>query len=341
MPETQTGTGPIPRRGQARPLVTIDEQWSGRTLPALVQANSPGVDLARWAGQHAETVRALGRRAGGVLMRGFDVPGPAGFAAAVTALCGDALTYGERSSPRTEVIDQIYTSTEHPADQPIVLHNEQSYTLDWPMRIVFYCDEEPEHGGNTPLADSRAVLGRLRPTTVQRFDELGIRYVRNYLRGISLPWPEVFGTTDPGEVEKYCREHDITAQWIGADGLRTSQIRRAVHIHPETGQRTWFNHALFFHVTSVPDEIRDGLRTAFTDDQLPYNTYYGDGSPIPGEALDELRAAYEAETTTFGWRRHDVLYLDNMLVAHGREPFKGRRRILTAMAEPVQGRGRP
>jgi hypothetical protein len=30
----------------------------------------------------------------------------------------------------------------------------------------------------------------------------------------------------------------------------------------------------------------------------------------------------------------DILMVDNMLVAHGREPFSGPRKILVAMAEP-------
>jgi alpha-ketoglutarate-dependent taurine dioxygenase len=38
----------------------------------------------------------------------------------------------------------------------------------------------------------------------------------------------------------------------------------------------------------------------------------------------------------FAWRQGDVLLLDNLLVAHGREPFSGERRILTGMADLVE-----
>jgi len=37
----------------------------------------------------------------------------------------------------------------------------------------------------------------------------------------------------------------------------------------------------------------------------------------------------------FPWQPQDVMLLDNMLTAHGRAPFKGSRRILVAMAEPI------
>jgi hypothetical protein len=51
-------------------------------------------------------------------------------------------------------------------------------------------------------------------------------------------------------------------------------------------------------------------------------------------ALDELRAAYEAETVVIPWQEGDSLMLDNMLVAHGREDYKPSRQIVVAMAEP-------
>ena len=51
------------------------------------------------------------------------------------SVCPELIEYGERSSPRTKIDDGVYTSTDHPADQPIVLHNEQSYTLNWPLKI--------------------------------------------------------------------------------------------------------------------------------------------------------------------------------------------------------------
>jgi alpha-ketoglutarate-dependent taurine dioxygenase len=270
-----------------------------------------------------------------VLFRGFAVPDATAFGAAMGAISDEVLEYGERSSPRSAVAPGVYTSTDHPPDQPILLHNEQSYTLDWPLRIVFFCEVPPDSGGRTPLADSRGVLARLRPATLAKFEALGVRYVRNYLPGISLSWQEAFQSDDRAEVERYCRAADIDFAWTGDGQLRTSQVRPAVVPHPVTGERTWFNHALFFHVTSLPGEISAGLLAAVGEQDLPYHTYYGDGQPIEAETLAELRSAYAEETRAFDWRRGDVLLVENMLAAHGREPFSGPRRILTAMADPV------
>ena len=90
------------------------------------------------------------------------------------------------------------------------------------------------------------------------------------------------------------------------------------------------------HRKEVYDAIRRENREAaqVKPEDLPNNTYDGDGSPMEPEVLDALRAAYCAETVAFPWQEGDILMLDNMLAAHGRAPFTGPRRILVAMAEP-------
>jgi alpha-ketoglutarate-dependent taurine dioxygenase len=324
----------IRRRTRGQATVDVDEFWRGQTLPAMVRASAPGIDLSGWIKDNQGLVDGLLLGTGAVVFRGFEIRDAAGFHRAMDAMSSQVLAYGERSSPRSEVIPGVYTSTDHPQDQPIILHNEQSYTLNWPMRIAFYCDQEPTSGGRTPLADSRRVLARLSPALVQKFAELEVCYRRNYLPGIGLSWPEAFGTQSRDEVEKYCRGVDISVEWVDENHLRTSQVRPAIRVHPRNGERTWFNHALFFNATSLPEDIGTELRRSLPEEDFPYQTFYGDGTSIEPETLDELRAAYAAETTAFDWRQGDVLAVENMLVAHAREPFEGPRRILASMTDP-------
>lgn len=315
--------------------VDIRTDWQGRSLPALVLARSGDTDLPQWIAEHPGEVQRLSRTAGAVLLRGFRVTDPAGFHAVMRALSSRILDYGERSSPRTLVSEGVYTSTEYPPEERIVAHNEQSYTIDWPTLIVFFCQQPPTRQGRTPLVDSRRVLARLDPDTVERFRRTGVRYVRNYLPGISLPWREAFQTDSRADVDEYCRRAEIDAEWVSDDQLRTVQVRPAIRAHPETGEETWFNHAHFFHVSSLPDEVSAGLLVALDEEDLPYNTYYGDGAPIEPDVLAKIRAAIDAETVAFDWQQGDVLVVDNMITAHAREPFEGPRRILTAMSDPI------
>ena len=71
----------------------------------------------------------------------------------------------------------------------------------------------------------------------------------------------------------------------------------------------------------------------FEEEDLPQNTYYGDGTPIEPDVLDHLRATYQQAMVVFPWQKGDVLLLDNMLALHARRPFIGPRKILVAMAE--------
>ncbi|MFF7992039.1 TauD/TfdA family dioxygenase [Kitasatospora xanthocidica] len=308
----------------------------GATLPLLVEATDPGLDVVAWATRHREHLRDRTDRHGAVLLRGFAGVTAESFEAVVRRACGDPLEYVERSSPRHAVHGNVYSSTDHPARETIHLHNEQSYNLTWPLRICFCCLVAPGAGGATPLADCRRIHARVPEAVRRRFaDRGGYLYVRNFGSGAGLDWQEAFRTDDPAEVDRYCAANGITTEWTGDGGLRTRQRRPAATRHPRTGEWTWFNHITFFHVSTLGPDMAEALVDAYGTENLPNNTYYGDGQEIEPEVLDLLRAAYAAELTEFPWQRGDVLLVDNMLTAHGRAPFEPPREIVVGMADPV------
>ena len=79
--------------------------------------------------------------------------------------------------------------------------------------------------------------------------------------------------------------------------------------------------------------MRDPLIREFGMDGLPYNTCYGDGCPIELDVAEHLRDAYAREKVVFPWQSGDVGLLDNMSVAHAREPYTGPREVLVAMTD--------
>lgn len=307
-----------------------------QTLPLVIRPAVAGLDPLAWARSHREHVEQRLRRHGAVLFRGFSIATPELFHAFVEAVVGELMEYRERSSPRHEEGDRVYTSTDHPADQRIFPHNEHSYARRFPLKLFFCCTQPSEEGGQTPLADTRRVFERVDPAVRERFAQKGWMYVRNFGDGFGLPWQTVFQTDVPEEVEAYCARNGIECEWKPGNRLRTRQVRPASAVHPRTGERTWFNHATFFHVSTLPEEMRRGLLADFAEEDLPNHTYYGDGSPIEPEVMEALRAAYQAETVMFDWQRGDVLLVDNMLASHAREPFRGPRKVLVAMADPYE-----
>lgn len=307
------------------------DQVVPRTLPHVVEA--AGAPLPEVFASTGERLRALLTEHGAVLLRGFGIGGVEGFEQAVRDFSGEPLEYAERSSPRRSLKGNVYTSTDYPPNHEIFLHNENSYQAAWPKLLFFYCVQPPETQGATPLADIRAVYESIDPDVRAEFIRRKWMVRRNFHDDFGVRWQDVFNTDDRSEVEAHCARNGLRFFWQGEDGLRTEAVREPVHRHPVTGEETWFNHATFFHHTTLPDSVREGLLAFLDEDELPTNSYYGDGGAIPADVLDHLRTAYRAAQTRFDWQLDDLLLVDNMRAAHGREPFTGPRRIAVAMAE--------
>ncbi|MFI6686455.1 TauD/TfdA family dioxygenase [Streptomyces sp. NPDC050485] len=322
----QDAPDPVP--GLPPDPVSLSCQGPG---PAIVEPAVDDVDLAGWCATETESIRSLLNTHGGILFRGFRPPGSELFQRFFTAVCPDSMDYQDRSSPRSVVGDRLYTSTDHPADQTIVMHSELSYSASWPALLAFYSDKAADAGGETPIADTRVVLQNLSAPTRERFMRLGVRYRRELRTGVGLSWQEVLGTQSRDEAELTCRELGMRYEWI-EDGLRVEWTRPAVRQHHITGEQVWFNHAAFFHVDSVEPGLADALEAA---EMSPFTTAFGDGSPITGEVATEIRSAYERALVVRPWVTGDILLLDNMLMAHGRLPYQGARRLLVMMGGPV------
>lgn len=308
------------------------------SLPLVIEAQVEGLSLSAWAAGRRTELETLVTRHGAVLLRGFEVAGVSDFEVCVDRMCGGALEYQFRASPRTEVGHHVYTATDYPADQIIFPHNEHSYSPICPNYLIFYSERPAPNGGETPIGDNREITKRIDPDVKERFRRLGILYVRNYGAGFGLPWPVVFQTDDRMSVERYCASLGITWEWKSSNWLCTRQRGPAIIRHPRTKEEVWFNHATFFHVTTLPAPMKEALLAEFAEEDLPAHTYYGDGVPIEQETLQHLRSVYRDSLHEFAWQTNDVLLLDNILTVHGRNPYQGSRRILVAMAQAFQPR---
>jgi len=305
-------------------------------LPLFISpSGSQTRDLRVWHESNSEFLKNALRMHGAVLFRDFALPDAAAFRDAFSAVAGAPLPYVERSSPRRSVADGIFTSTTYPNEREIRLHNEQSYNVNFPRLIGFYCEQAASRGGETPLADVRNVYARLDKVRLRQIIEHGYCYVRNFGSHFGYSWEEAFQRDDAEGVEQYCSENDISFEWLDYRGgtLRTRQCRPAVARHPLTGEAVWFNHLAFFHPLSLDADIYEMLLEELAPHQFPHATFHADGSAIDAEAVTHLLDAYRAEERLFEWQVGDMLLIDNMLAAHARKSYSGDRRILVAMAD--------
>lgn len=321
-------------RTEPKGLVTsavLDQQQG---FPIVITPNIDGVILSEWLKDNKASLEKHLRKNGAVLLRGFDARTTEDFGEISQLLADEQLKYMDQSSPRTLIADKVYTSTDYPADQIINMHNELSYSQDWPMQVVFFAAQPPETGGETPIADSRKVLSFLSEETKSRFAVHGVKYVRNLVDGLGLSWKEVYQTEKKEEVEAYCNQHNIQYEWISDQHLRISWTKRAIYDHPYTHESIWFNHGFFFNSYNLDEEVKESVANPA---MYPSDTFYGDGSPIEPEVMEEIKMAFEKAKVTFKWQKGDILLLDNMLISHGRNSFTGERRILVSMNTAYSG----
>ena len=308
-------------------LVQETQFAADQSLPLVIQPIVNGLSLLTWVEQNLPRLQTHLQAHGGILFRDFTLGGSQDFGAFMTAVSTAPMSYSYRSTPRTQIEGNVYTSTEYPADRTIPLHNEMAYARQWPMTLAFYCQQPALEQGETPIADSRRILTHIPDDICQKFADLGVLYIRNYGGGLDLPWQEGFQTEDRQKVETFCHQADIEFEWWGTDQLRTRQICGAIATHPQTHDTVWFNQAHLFHASNL------GAAQQHLE-HWPRNAYFGDGSEITEVVLATIRAAFTKETILFPWQAGDVLLLDNMLAAHGRRPFTGPRRVLAGMADP-------
>lgn len=355
------------------PDATPDGAYRLETLPGapgglpLVVRPGQDADLGRlcaWLRDHAEWVQGRLAQHGALLFRGFAVDGPQAFERLARAIDGELKREYLGTSPRDALTDHVFSASELPGYYPIPQHCEMSFLPSPPRRVFFCCLVPPAAGsGETPLVDFRRVWSDLAPEVRKRFEEGGIRIVRNYTGPGGggrfdlwklKRWDEMFETRDRAEVEAKCREQGFAFEWTEGGGLRLVNTQPVSREHPVTGETVWHNHAAVFHLSAAPGEyarifrLRPTLRhwmlwqfarvmvalkrrTASADAQALHCTHV-DGGEISDTDMEAVRDAIWKNLVVEPWQRGDVVAIDNHSVAHGRLPYRGPRQVAVCWA---------
>ncbi|WP_172387171.1 amino acid adenylation domain-containing protein [Streptomyces sp. MNP-20] len=292
-------------------------------------------DPAAWAAEHRARLHATVAEHGALLVRGLGLRDAESVGRVSRELLHEVMTEREGFATRSVLADGVYSSSEWPAEQPMCMHHELSYAREVPGTLVFACLTAPASGGVTAVADSHEVLETLPAGLVERFEREGWLLDRTYtdLTGISLA--AAFGTGDRAAVDAYCAARGIETRWADDGGLRTRQRSAALLRHPVSGRRAWFNQVSFLSEWTLDAAIREYLKFEFGDDGLPFNTRYGSGAAIDEATVLAINEAYEKHTLREPWRAGDLLVVDNLRMAHSREPYEGAREVAVVLGDPV------
>jgi len=296
-------------------------------------------DAAAWAAAHREHLRALVTEHGAVVVRGLGIADPDTAAMVFAALSDRLVLEREGFAARRPVTGAVYPAAPWPPQQSMCHHHELSYLTEPPGLLLFACLRAPTSGGATTLADASALLTELPPDLVARFEAEGWLLLRSYGGEVGPSLADAFGTDDRAAIEHYCRSRGIDLAWQPDGGLRTSQRRPAVRRHPVTGKRCWFNQIGFLSEWTLDPEVREFLIELHGEDGLPFATRFGGGDPVPEDVVRLLDRTYADHSTAEPWRAGDLLLVDNVRTAHGRESYTGEREVLAALADPLAAGG--
>src|SRR2546427_1541252 len=159
---------------------------SPTSLPVDVRPGKPPMlrvdatdDAPRWAAEHRDALRTLVAEHGSLLVRGLGLRDVAQTDAVFRRL-GRLMDEMEAFAPRRRYAPGVYSSSKWPPNQPMCMHHELSYALEFPGLMLFACLVAPSDGGATAVADSPTVLHALPTGLVERFERDGWLLIRNY-----------------------------------------------------------------------------------------------------------------------------------------------------------------
>lgn len=304
-------------------------------------------DLIEQIKENKDQLKAKLLKHGGLLFRSFPVEKVDDFIRVVEALnLGKFVDYIGGGSPRNKVKGHVYTSTEAPPAIQIHLHNEMSFADNYPNHIYFYCETPSPEGGETFIGDSRKIFREVNPALKERFAKKGLKYISRYYyksqvmdlinkiqRGHKT-WIDVFETDKKEEVEHKCTANNIGYKWNVHDWLEISRLRPPFIKHPKTGEDVWFNQV---HLFDYNPRFLGWWRYAamrmfyFRKHMLVDEIRFADDSKMPRSDIYHVLDVLDKNALYFPWKKGDIMVLDNILTMHGRAPFKGKRRVLTAM----------
>lgn len=312
------------------------ENTPGRPALLRVAEPLPPERAADWVTEHRAELDELLLCHGAVLVRGLGIPDAATLQRVSERIITRVAPEREAFARRQQLGADVLSSLEWPADQPMCMHHELSYAPEFPRTVVIGCFSAPEKGGVTGVADSQQVLAELPAPLVERFAREGWKLTRSYNNLLGLSWQEAFGVADRTAAEAYCRANGITAEWQTDGRLRTHQRRSAVIHHPVTGTRCWFNQVGFLSEWNLDPAVREFMLAQFGPNGLPFTTAFGNGEPLDAKTAAIIGEVYEAATLREPWESGDLFLIDNIRMAHSREPFVGERALGLVFGDPVR-----
>jgi hypothetical protein len=310
------------------------------TIPFAVgdwsfELEEPSPSITALANSCRHQINTLLPKVGSTLFRTLPLNDSTAFSEFINLLGLSPFQYRGGNAVRNARANNVYDASIEPACMNMTPHNELSYFTQYPRIIMFFCAKEADKGGEVVINDTRTILSRLEPAITERFLKKGILYQKflpheqDCQQG-GVSWQTAFFTDDKAIVEEYLSAQNMDYEWDAQNAL-TYRFQGPVTIsHPDNGETLWFNQITELNCSYWEDHPYFEQQQ-LPEDRYPSHTYYGDGSAIEREIIDNIRKVLWEQALVLKMHPGDLLVLDNAVIQHGRLAYEGLRRHEVSM----------
>jgi len=319
---------------------------AAKTPPLFIETEEPADwtldDFLSWTEHSRDRLDALILEHGGIVLRGFPMATPSEFSRFAAIFPPYKAGYVGGKSPRKKVAEGVLESTRLAENYKIILHSEMAYMKRYPPRIAFFCRQMAEEGGETIIGSMHEFMDLLPVDLREKLVQHRVRVIRNFApRGNTaravvvdhpekIGWDDAFFTQSEAQVDAHCLALGIQSIWNDDGSLTLIEEMDAVTPHPITGKLFYRNNLHTNENWNTPEtaamtaEIRGGQK-------YPSGIFLEDGSTLTPEEVSKIKQIWARIELAWRWRNGDIMILDNLQVAHGRNPFSGPREVLVAL----------
>ncbi len=110
-----------------------------------------------------------------VLLRGLPIKTTKDFSRFVQALNFEFFLYQGGGGIRDKVDDFVLTGAGEPKEYSVELHNDMSYSINYPSKFIITCLKKSSFGGETAICNGRELTANLCADLKAKFERKGIR----------------------------------------------------------------------------------------------------------------------------------------------------------------------
>ena len=320
--------------------------------PLFIEAASSKVatidGFVNWVKANRPSLDRLLIQHGGMVFRGFPVKTADDFNAWVALYDQFESGYAGGATLRSKIKGNVFESTRYSADLKIPQHQEMAYVRDYPGRIAFHCHTRAKDGGETPINDMRRLTAELPESLRMKLAERGTLVTRNFAAPPAdgsvefsehpdeRSWKTAFYTDNADEVIQICADKGMEPIWNDNKSLTVRNRLDAFTKHPSTGEviyrssiHMWSGRAYMAEDSSPTRAER--IHKMYAGQKYRSDVSLGDGSQLSADECKLINQLHDDGEIAWDWQEGDVMLLDNLIMAHGRNSFVGERLTQAAL----------